>query len=76
MIPNSNSVGTDDSETDMSSSQSTDLTNSDQAIALLAYQLWESRGCPEGSSETDWYMAEEEYKQSLISTVRAQAASA
>lgn len=29
-------------------------------IALLAYTLWQERGCPEGSSEEDWFRAEQE----------------
>jgi hypothetical protein len=29
-----------------------------RAIAELAYQFWEERGCPEGSPEEDWYKAE------------------
>jgi hypothetical protein len=29
-------------------------------IAARAYALWERRGKPEGSSETDWYAAEQE----------------
>jgi hypothetical protein len=28
------------------------------SIAELAYQLWVSRGCPEGSEELDWTEAE------------------
>lgn len=28
------------------------------AIADLAYRLWQQRGCPAGSGETDWYEAE------------------
>jgi hypothetical protein len=27
-------------------------------IAQLAYALWQRRGCPEGSAETDWLEAE------------------
>ena len=27
-------------------------------IALLAYALWQERGCPEGSSEEDWFRGE------------------
>jgi Protein of unknown function (DUF2934) len=27
-------------------------------IAVLAYQLWEERGRPEGDPEHDWYEAE------------------
>ncbi|HLH06522.1 MAG TPA: DUF2934 domain-containing protein [Terriglobales bacterium] len=29
-------------------------------IAALAYQLWQSRGCPDGSPEEDWFRAEQE----------------
>lgn len=28
-------------------------------IATLAYQLWQARGCPEGSPEIDWFQAEQ-----------------
>ena len=28
-------------------------------IASLAYELWQGRGCPEGSPETDWLQAEQ-----------------
>ena len=31
-----------------------------EQIALLAYALWEARGCPEGSPEVDWFQAEQE----------------
>ena len=27
-------------------------------IAALAFQLWNDRGCPDGSPEEDWYQAE------------------
>lgn len=29
-------------------------------IAALAYELWQSRGCPDGSPEEDWFRAEQE----------------
>lgn len=29
-------------------------------VALLAYALWQERGCPESSSEEDWFRAEQE----------------
>jgi hypothetical protein len=29
-------------------------------VAELAYTLWESRGCPIGSPEDDWFQAEHE----------------
>ena len=28
-------------------------------IATLAFELWQARGCPEGSSEEDWFQAVE-----------------
>jgi hypothetical protein len=31
-----------------------------EQIASLAYQLWQQRGCPEGSPEEDWFRAEQE----------------
>ena len=29
-------------------------------IAALAYELWQQRGCPEGSPDVDWLRAEAE----------------
>ena len=43
------------------------VTHSD--IAALAFALWQERGCPEGSSEEDWYEAERK----LQSQVESQA---
>ena len=34
----------------------------EQDIAALAYELWEARGCPEGSPEIDWFAALEKLK--------------
>ncbi len=31
-------------------------------IAALAYELWEARGCPNGSPEEDWYHAAEQLR--------------
>ena len=31
-----------------------------EEIARLAYSLWQARGCPEGSAEEDWLMAEKQ----------------
>jgi len=31
-------------------------------IAALAHQLWQARGCPEGSPEEDWYHAAEQLR--------------
>ena len=35
-----------------------------EQIATLAHALWQERGCPEDSSEVDWYRAEQELKAS------------
>ena len=32
---------------------------SHEAIARLAYAIWEQRGCPHGSPEEDWFRAEQ-----------------
>jgi hypothetical protein len=37
----------------------TGSTVSHESIAALAYQLWEARGCPEGSPEQDWNHAQQ-----------------
>jgi hypothetical protein len=34
------------------------------AIAARAYELWQARGCPEGSPDEDWFQAERELKMS------------
>jgi len=31
-------------------------------ISALAHQLWQGRGCPEGSSEEDWFHAAEKLR--------------
>jgi hypothetical protein len=31
-------------------------------IAVLAYELWQARGCPEGSSQEDWFHAAKELR--------------
>jgi len=30
--------------------------------ALLAYEFWRARGCPEGTPEQDWFLAEEQLR--------------
>ena len=35
---------------------------SSESIAQLAYTLWQQRGCPTGSSETDWLEAEQQLR--------------
>jgi hypothetical protein len=34
-----------------------------EEIARLAYSYWLARGCPEGSPEEDWLLAEQEVRQ-------------
>jgi hypothetical protein len=45
-----------------SESSATDISEerSSQDIAALAYELWQARGCPDGSPEEDWFRAEQE----------------
>jgi hypothetical protein len=31
-------------------------------VAALAYNLWQERGCPNGSDQEDWFRAETELK--------------
>jgi hypothetical protein len=31
-------------------------------IAALAYELWQARGCPDGSPEEDWFRAAEQLR--------------
>jgi Protein of unknown function (DUF2934) len=31
-----------------------------EEIAALAHALWQARGCPDGSSEEDWFQAKRE----------------
>jgi hypothetical protein len=40
-----------------------------QDIAALAYSLWEKRGCPEGSSEHDWFLAVKELRSAATSAI-------
>jgi len=42
------------------------LTTHEQ-LASLAYALWQARGCPEGSPDTDWRQAEQELTASRCS---------
>jgi hypothetical protein len=39
--------------------QSVESRSIHEQIASLAYVLWQQRGCPEGSSEEDWFKAEQ-----------------
>jgi hypothetical protein len=37
-----------------------------EVIAILAYQLWERRGCPLGSPEVDWFEAKNQLAVDLV----------
>lgn len=53
---------TNQTATDMPS-ETTKARNPDYSeIAALAYELWNSRGCPMGSSDVDWFQAESELR--------------
>ena len=41
----------------------TDNSPIPEQIAALAHALWQERGCPEGSSEEDWFEAERKIRE-------------
>ena len=41
-------------------------------IQVLAYHLWQARGCPDGSPEVDWFQAEQQLRDQLHSIGKAQ----
>jgi hypothetical protein len=45
-------------------------------VAALAYRLWQERGCPEGSPQEDWFLAERELKRPAATGVEAEDRSA
>jgi hypothetical protein len=40
------------------------------AIAQLAFQKWQKRGCPPGEDQQDWFEAEQELKSLQVSSTR------
>jgi len=44
----------------------------DDEVAALAYRLWLERGCPEGSPQEDWFMAEREVRRSSATRFAAE----
>jgi hypothetical protein len=34
-----------------------------EAVRALAFELWQARGCPDGSPESDWLRAEEQLRE-------------
>jgi Protein of unknown function (DUF2934) len=53
-------VGPPPVETPEASAPLAEARKAYEDVALLAYALWQERGCPEGSSGEDWFRAEEE----------------
>jgi Protein of unknown function (DUF2934) len=47
-------------EQTLASSPETIERSQSEEIARLAYALWQQRGCPVGSAETDWLEAEQQ----------------
>jgi hypothetical protein len=48
-------------QTDVTSSKGeleSSIPTDDETIRRLAYDLWQARGCPVGSADTDWFAAE------------------
>ena len=44
---------------------------STEKIRRKAYELWEARGCPAGSSEQDWYRAEAQLQEAAAPSTDA-----
>ena len=42
--------------------KTTDSSLDQRRTALLAHEFWRARGCPEGSPEEDWFLAEEQLR--------------
>ena len=42
-----------------------------EAIALRAYEIWQRRGCPQGSAEQDWLDAERELRAERLARLEA-----
>ena len=38
-----------------------------EEVCQLAYSYWQARGCPEGSPEDDWFLAEHELSSRAVS---------
>jgi Protein of unknown function (DUF2934) len=42
--------------------RATDESFDPRRAALLAHEFWRARGCPEGSPDEDWFLAEEQLR--------------
>ena len=51
--------------TDLSQTSESESSYNENDTAVLAYYLWQARGCPDGSAEADWYQAEEKQRQGM-----------
>ena len=47
-------------EQPLASNNETVESSTSEAIAQLAYTLWQQRGCPVGSAEIDWINAQQQ----------------
>ncbi|MBZ5606849.1 MAG: DUF2934 domain-containing protein [Acidobacteriia bacterium] len=47
-----------------------------EQVARLAYALWQERGCPDGSSEADWFRAEQQLQSGTATEAQHDAAAA
>jgi hypothetical protein len=50
------------SEEKANENATTDHSFDPRRTTLLAYEFWRARGCPEGSPEQDWFLAEEQLR--------------
>ncbi len=53
-------------EVEIEPSEADSLPSHDQ-IAVKAFELWQARGCPDGSAEQDWLQAEAELQEEAAS---------
>ncbi len=58
------------------SGEETTAAPKQEEIALLAYQLWQERGCPVGTPEEDWSRAETELQRKAGTAVARMQSSA
>jgi len=63
VVPRAQSASAESSATRPVVTQQPDSSD----IAALAFRLWQERGCPEGSPEIDWFLAEQKLCQSVKS---------
>ena len=50
--------------------QATEADDRAAAIARLAYDKWQARGCPQGDDRRDWFEAEQEISAGSATTAK------